>query len=101
MIFLFAPALVSLVLILAMILREQFTIRRSVPMLDQIHAEVATRRLARERHRTSDVKRVLTIQASRVLVLPPEASDYIAPRDMRVTDGPLANGRIAQQWRAV
>lgn len=39
MIFIFAPALGSLVLILAIILREQFTFRRSVPMLDQIHME--------------------------------------------------------------
>lgn len=85
MIFLFAPALVSLALILAMILREQFTFRHSVPMLDQIHAELATRRLARESQLASDVKHVLTFQASRVLIVPPEAPEYIAPRDIRVT----------------
>ena len=86
MIFLFAPALVSLVLILAMILREQFTFLRSVPMLDQIHAELTTRRLARESQRTSDVKRVLTFRPSRVLVVPPEVPGCIAQHDIRFTE---------------
>jgi hypothetical protein len=83
MIFLFAPALGGLAVILAITLREQFTFRRSVPMLDQIDAELATNHLAEKRHRTSDVKRVLVVQASRALVVLLESPDYVAPRDMR------------------
>ena len=40
MIFLFAPGFVNLVIILAIALREQFTFRRVVPMLDQIDAKI-------------------------------------------------------------
>jgi hypothetical protein len=49
MIFLFAPGLVNLVIILAIALREQFTFRRFVPMLDQIDAEINNRHLAEKR----------------------------------------------------
>jgi hypothetical protein len=86
MIFLFAPALVSLALILAMVLREQFSFLRSVPTLDQIHAELTTRRLARESQRTSNGKRVLTFRPTRVLVATPLVPGYIAPQDINVTE---------------
>lgn len=84
MIFLFAPALGSVAVILAIILREQFTFRRSVPMLDQIHAESATRLLAEKRHQTLGAKWVLTVQANRALVGLLECPDSVGPRDMRV-----------------
>jgi hypothetical protein len=84
MIFLFVAALGSLVLILTITLREQFTFRRSIPMLDQIHAELVTRLLAGKRHNTLRAKRVLTLQASRALIGLLESSDYVVPRDMRV-----------------
>lgn len=49
MIFLFAPGFLNLVIILTIALREQFTFRRAVPMLDQIDAEIVSRYLAEKR----------------------------------------------------
>ena len=84
MIFLFVPALGSLALILVITLREQFTFRGPVHMLDQIHAELATRLLDGKCHNTLGTKRVFAIQASRALVVLLESPDYVAPRNMRV-----------------
>ncbi len=81
MIFLFAPALASVAVILAITLRELFTFHQSVPMLDQINEELTSRHLARKRHRTSDDKRELVVQASRALVILIEPPDHIARRD--------------------
>jgi len=46
MIFLFAPALAGVAVILIITLRDQFEFRHPVPMLDQIQSELARRRIA-------------------------------------------------------
>lgn len=81
MIFLFAPALVSVAVILAITLRELFTFHEPLPMLDQIAAELTSRHLAGKRHRTLDAKRALAIQANRALGVLIESPDYIEGRD--------------------
>jgi hypothetical protein len=83
MIFLFVPALGSLVLIFAIALSEQFTFCSSAPMLDQVDAESATRSRAARVHKALGAKHVLTFQASRVLVVLIESYDYAAPRNLR------------------
>jgi hypothetical protein len=86
MIFLFAPALASVAVILAITLRELFTFHEPLPMLDQIAAELTSRHLIETGHRTSDTKRVLVVQASRALVILIEPQDFVARQDRTSVD---------------
>jgi len=68
MIFLFAPALAGVAVILIITLRDQFAFRHSVPMLDQIQSELANRRLAAKVNRSFDAHIVLADPASRRVI---------------------------------